>query len=199
MSIKGEKTLATDARTNQPVDALPFTVESHDDYLRLRQEFARMPKIPTLLHVDDAPVMTGPNRTYNWLLTSEQSGGSIAIHILTVAPGFVASGHHHSDEEEFFFVLDGEIEITVGNKTTVAGPGTFAYVPPFATHAFKPHGDRPCRMLHWNSPGGHERLGAGLQRLARAGRTGAEDGRKIREAHEYFFHDDIEPATGERR
>lgn len=190
MATKGKRTLETDARTNQKVDPLPFDVESHEDYLRLRREFARMPKIPTLLNVADAPTATGPHRSYNWLLTSEQSGGSIALHVLTVEPGFVASDHHHSSEEEFFFVLDGEIEITVGNKTAIAGPGTFAYVPPFATHAFKPHGGRPCRMLHWNSPGGHERLGAGLQRLARAGRTSADEGRKVREDHEYFFHED---------
>lgn len=190
MKTKCAETLATDARTNQKVEPLTFNVNSHEDYLRLRQAFAAMPKIPTLLHVDDAPTAAGPNRSYNWLLTSEQSGGSIAIHVLTVAPGFDAGEHHHSSEEEFFFVLDGEIEITVGNKTAIAGRGTFAYVPPYATHAFKPHGDRPCRILHWNSPGGHERLGAGLQRLALAGRTGAEAGRKVREDHEYFFHED---------
>jgi mannose-6-phosphate isomerase-like protein (cupin superfamily) len=131
-----------------------------------------------------------------WLLSSEESGGSIALHVLTVEPGFVASDHHHSSEEEFFFVLDGEIEITVGNKTAVAGAGTFAYVPPFATHAFKPHGDRPCRILHWNSPGGHERLGATLQRLARSGHTSADEGRKLRENHEYFFHENSVPTKG---
>ncbi|HUB97043.1 MAG TPA: cupin domain-containing protein [Stellaceae bacterium] len=189
MKVKGQKTLETDARTNQAASPVPFDIDSHDDYVRLREEFARMPKIPTLVHVDEAPVAKGSNRTYNWLLTSEQSGGSIALHVLTVEPGFTASDHHHSNEEEFFFVLDGEIEITVGNKTTIGGPGTFAYVPPFATHAFKPHGGKPCRILHWNSPGGHERLGEGLQRLARKGPSTRDEGRKVREDHEYFFHE----------
>jgi mannose-6-phosphate isomerase-like protein (cupin superfamily) len=183
MTSTNRKNIETDARTNQPVEPLAFDVDSHEDYLRLRETFAQMPKIPMLINVADAPVAGGPNRRYNWLLTSEQSGGSIALHVLTVEPGFTASDHHHSDEEEFFFVLDGEIEITVGNKTTIGGPGTFAYVPPFATHAFKPHGGKPCRILHWNSPGGHERLAQGMQRRA-------ADGRKVREDHEYFFHQD---------
>jgi hypothetical protein len=51
-------------------------------------------------------------------------------------------------------------------------------------------------MLHWNSPGGHERLGAGLQRLASAGRTDAAEGRRVREDHEYFFHEDSVAAKG---
>jgi mannose-6-phosphate isomerase-like protein (cupin superfamily) len=190
MTSMNRRNIETDARTNQPVEPLPFDVESHEDYLRLRKTFAQMPKIPMLINEADAPVATGPNRRYNWLLTSEQSGGSMALHVLTVEPGFTASDHHHSDEEEFFFVLDGEIEITVGNKTTIGGPGTFAYVPPYATHAFKPHGGKPCRILHWNSPGGHERLAQGLQRLARTGGADAAEGRKVREDHEYFFHQD---------
>jgi mannose-6-phosphate isomerase-like protein (cupin superfamily) len=194
MPTKGPKTFETDARTNQAFAPLDFDVDSHEDYLRLRKTFARMPKIPTLVNVADVPATKGPSRSYNWLLTSEQSGGSIALHVLTVEPGFVATDHHHSDEEEFFFVLEGEIEITVGNKTTVGGPGTFAYVPPFATHAFKPHGGKPCRILHWNSPGGHERLAAGLQRLARKGPPTRTEGQKVREDHEYFFHEYDAPA-----
>ena len=85
MKTKSESTREIDARTNQKVEPLPFDVNTHDDYLRLREQFARMPKIPTLLHVDEAPMTKAPSRTYNWFLTSEQSGGSIAIHPSRVA------------------------------------------------------------------------------------------------------------------
>jgi mannose-6-phosphate isomerase-like protein (cupin superfamily) len=50
-------------------------------------------------------------------------------------------------------VLEGELEMTIGNKTAIVGPYSFAYAPPNATHAFKPYGGKPCRVLHWNSPG----------------------------------------------
>lgn len=86
-STKKDTTREVDARTNQPVEPLQFDVNSHDDYLRLRQAFAGMPKIPTVLRPEEAPTATAPNRSYNWLLTSEQSGGSIVLHVLTVEPG----------------------------------------------------------------------------------------------------------------
>ena len=189
MIEKSDVTRAVDARTNQPVEPVSFDVKSHDDYLRLRAQFAAMPKIPALVHVDDAPMTKAPSRTYNWCLTSEQSGGSIVIHVLTIEPGFAAEEHHHPAEEEFFFVLEGELEMTIGNKTAIAGPGTFAYAPPHCTHAFRPHGGKPAKVLHWNSPGGHERLAAAQQLLAREGHTSGADRRKAMEDHDYVFHD----------
>jgi mannose-6-phosphate isomerase-like protein (cupin superfamily) len=189
MKVKSETTSDVDARTNQAVDKLQFDVNSHDEYLQLREQFSRLPKTPMLLHVDDAPVTTAPLRTYNWFLTSEQSGGSIVIHMLTLEPGFAAGEHHHPAEEEFFFVLEGELEMTIGNKTAIVGPNTFAYAPPYATHAFMPHGDKPCRVLHWNSPGGHERLSTAQQRLERERPLSGEERRRVMEDHDYVFHD----------
>lgn len=190
MSGTSETTRAVDARTNQPVEPLAFDVNSHDDYLQLREAFCRMAKIPTLLRPEEQPTATAPNRSYNWLLTSEQSGGSIVLHVLTVEPGFWAKEHHHPAEEEFFFVLEGELEVTIGNKTTIGGPGTFAYAPPGCTHAFRPHGGKPCKVLHWNSPGGHERLAVAQRRLAReGGLLSPEAARKVMEDHDYVFHD----------
>ena len=82
MSGKSETTREVDARTNQPVQPLEFDVDSHDDYLRLREAFRHLPKIPILLRPEAQPTATAPNRSYNWLLTSEQSGGSIASHCM---------------------------------------------------------------------------------------------------------------------
>jgi quercetin dioxygenase-like cupin family protein len=186
--MKSEKTREVDARINQKVEPLQFDVDSHDDYLALRRRFAEMPKIPMLLQLDEAPAGKAPNRSYNWFLTSEQSGGSIAIHVLTLEPGFSAGEHHHPAEEEFFFVLDGQLEMTIGDKTAIVGPGAFAYAPPHCTHAFRPVGG-PARVLHWNSPGGHERLAAARQRMARDGRTSGAEQKKAMEDHDYVFHD----------
>lgn len=189
MNSHKETVRQTNARLNQPVEPLDRDVDNHNDYLALRDEFRRMPKIPTLMHVDDAPIQQEPGRYYNWLLTSEQSGGSIALHILNIEPGFSADRHHHTDEEEFWFVLEGELEITVGDETQICGPGSFAYVPPYGTHAFRALNET-CRILHWNSPGGHERLAPGIQRLKHLGKTTRDDARESMEAHEYFFHNE---------
>lgn len=197
--MASNETRATDARTNQKAAPLEFAVRSHDDYVRLRAALAALPKIPTLVDEKDVPEVKAAGRSYRWFLKSEESGGSIAIHIIAMEPGFSARPHHHSNEEEFFYILEGTLEITVGNRTKIVGPGTFAYIPPFATHAFTALGDKPCRALHWNSPGGHERLADAQRRLAERGETTGAARRKAMEDHEYFFHDPAMFEDGARR
>jgi hypothetical protein len=61
MSGKSQTTRDVDARTNQPVQPLQFNVNSHDDYLRLREVFRHLPKIPTLLRPEEQPTATAAN------------------------------------------------------------------------------------------------------------------------------------------
>ena len=60
---------------------------------------------------------------------------------MILGPGFDAGRHHHPMEEEFFYILQGQLEMTIGTKSGVFGPGTLAYAPPHATHA-QPSGHR---------------------------------------------------------
>ncbi|MBN8539068.1 MAG: helix-turn-helix domain-containing protein [Deltaproteobacteria bacterium] len=46
-------------------------------------------------------------------------------------------GHHTHNEHEFFFPLQGEIQISVQQKTLKAGAGKLIYLPPNTTHSFK--------------------------------------------------------------
>jgi quercetin dioxygenase-like cupin family protein len=49
-----------------------------------------------------------------------------------------ASIHEHSHpNEEVWHVLEGELEVTIGGETRVAGPGAVAIVPPHATHSVR--------------------------------------------------------------
>jgi quercetin dioxygenase-like cupin family protein len=44
--------------------------------------------------------------------------------------------HAHSHEqEEVWQVLEGELQLTIGEETRIAGPGTVAVVPPHTLHA----------------------------------------------------------------
>ena len=45
--------------------------------------------------------------------------------------------HAHSREDEVWYVLEGEIAFTVGDQTSIAGPGSFAYIPRGVPHAFR--------------------------------------------------------------
>ena len=49
-----------------------------------------------------------------------------------------ASIHAHShDEEEVWHILEGTLEITIGDETKVAGAGSAAVVPPNSVHAVR--------------------------------------------------------------
>lgn len=186
---KSEVTKEIDARTNQPVPRLEWKVETPDDYKRLREAFTKIPPTPVLVHVDEVESEEGYGRKYNWLLRPEQSAGQIALHLLTLYPGFHVTDHNHVSEGEYFYVIEGEVELTIGNQQRIAGPGTFGYAPPMATHAFKPIGDKPAVLLHWNVPGGHERLPEAMVQLIKSGKDAPEARKRLQVTHEYIFHD----------
>ncbi len=45
--------------------------------------------------------------------------------------------HAHSREDELWYVLEGQINFTVGDKNYNAGPGSFAYIPRGVAHTFQ--------------------------------------------------------------
>ena len=73
-------------------------------------------------------------------------------------PGFNTGAHIHRTIEELFYVVSGEFELRVGDRTFRAGPGTFAAVPPGTAHGFGNPGTALATLLITISPAGvHER------------------------------------------
>ena len=56
---------------------------------------------------------------------------------LDIAPGFEIDPHEHDDHADSFFVLDGELEVTLGERVEHASRGTWVSVPPHARHGFR--------------------------------------------------------------
>ena len=48
----------------------------------------------------------------------------------TIPAGFATGRHVHRVQEETFYVLEGECEWHVGEKTIRAMPGTYLFIPP---------------------------------------------------------------------
>ena len=78
-----------------------------------------------------------------------------------------ATPHFHEHHTDAFFVLEGELEFTLGRETLRGGPGTAVVVPPGIVHAFAGTGGR-ARFLNIHSPD------AGFVEFLRA-RTRGED------------------------
>jgi mannose-6-phosphate isomerase-like protein (cupin superfamily) len=56
------------------------------------------------------------------------------------------------DAEESRVILTGRLEITVGHRLTVRGPGDACYFDSRVPHRFRNAGDEECMVVSANSP-----------------------------------------------
>jgi mannose-6-phosphate isomerase-like protein (cupin superfamily) len=83
--------------------------------------------------------------------------GALTVLELTVAGGFAGPlPHRHKDLIDGFFVLDGRLDVRVGDDWTTADPGDYVVVPPGNVHTFANKGEAPVRVLNILAPGGFE-------------------------------------------
>ena len=61
--------------------------------------------------------------------------------------------HLHRKHEETWYVLDGELEFTIGDESVRLGPGAWVLVPIGVPHTFRSSGDQPARFLSTMTPG----------------------------------------------
>jgi len=71
-----------------------------------------------------------------------ETGGWCSVWEGRVEAGMVGAGlHFHRARDEFFFVLEGELELRLGEESQVVRAGTFAFVPRGTVHGFRNPGD----------------------------------------------------------
>jgi mannose-6-phosphate isomerase-like protein (cupin superfamily) len=94
---------------------------------------------------------------FNGLMTTKadlaETGGAYALseHLITAASN--PPVHVHNDEEESFYVLEGEMEIEVGGRIALAGPGTFALLPRGVPHTWRVLTDTVRTLVINSGPG----------------------------------------------
>jgi mannose-6-phosphate isomerase-like protein (cupin superfamily) len=91
-------------------------------------------------------------------LTSEDTGGGYSMIEETSPPGGGPPPHVHRDEDEMFYVLEGEVEVLLGEGTIPAGAGSCIHAPRGTLHTFKNVGTSPSRVMGVIMPGGFERF-----------------------------------------
>src|SRR6266508_5549880 len=60
--------------------------------------------------------------------------------------------HVHPDKTDSFYILEGELEFTIGDELVRAGPGTFVAAPPGVRHGFRNPGPGRARFLNVHAP-----------------------------------------------
>ena len=79
------------------------------------------------------------------LLGAHGTKKSATVYI-ELAPGD-RLGRHTDSAEELLLILDGDVEISVGDESGTAGTGTIAHVPEMVPHDIRNTGDTRARIL----------------------------------------------------
>lgn len=95
-------------------------------------------------------------------VASEDTRGGYSL-LEQVCAGAPAPVHVHDHEEEAFYVLDGSLELHLGDTVTAVEAGSFCLVPRGTPHTFKSTGASPARLLVVLSPPGFERFFADVE------------------------------------
>ncbi len=66
--------------------------------------------------------------------------------IVTLSPSDANEPSAH-DGQEFIYVLEGEMDVLVGQTKDVLGPGDAIYYDSSDIHLVKAHGNQPARIL----------------------------------------------------
>jgi mannose-6-phosphate isomerase-like protein (cupin superfamily) len=110
----------------------------------------------------------------------------------TAEPGLAGPRPHlHRTFEELFYILDGEFDFFLEDRTERLGAGAFVMVPPGTLHDFRNPGVVPARWLGIAAPGGLERYFDEVRDLAERGLLNDETMFQLRQRYDTDEPDEI--------
>jgi quercetin dioxygenase-like cupin family protein len=96
---------------------------------------------------------------------SGDTGGVFSAVELVTQPGQGVQVHVHDHEDELVYVVEGEIEVTLGDQKMTATVGILALLPRGIPHGFTNVGNRPSRVLDVILPGSFDNYFVELHNL----------------------------------
>jgi quercetin dioxygenase-like cupin family protein len=108
-----------------------------------------------LVHDDfDTGTLEWAGVTFRTVVSTAETGGTMAVVDSTAPAGFGPGRHVHAAEDETFLVLTGEMEFWVAGRRFCKGPGEAAFIPRGVEHTFKALSE--SRHILILTPGGFE-------------------------------------------
>jgi quercetin dioxygenase-like cupin family protein len=89
---------------------------------------------------------------------SRMTNGAYAIFENVVPPGRGVPLHVHTREDETLYVVEGNLQVVLGDKTQVTTAGDFVNMPRGVPHRFQNVGSQPAKLLLSFNPGGLEQM-----------------------------------------
>src|SRR3712207_5451497 len=87
-------------------------------------------------------------------IPSHRTGGAYALFEVAIQPEAGSPPHIHHREDESFYVLEGDYEFLVEDRTIRVSAGSLLYFPRGTLHAHRGVGEGVGRMLVTQTPGG---------------------------------------------
>ncbi len=115
---------------------------------------------PSALHVTEGEgkMLWVADELITFKASGEDTGGAYSFTDSVVPSGGGAPPHVHHREDEAFWVLEGELEVQVGENTFRSRAGSFVHLPRDIQHAYQNVGTGPARFLTLMVPAGLEKF-----------------------------------------
>jgi quercetin dioxygenase-like cupin family protein len=91
-------------------------------------------------------------------MSAAATSGAISVHEGVLAPGDEVDMHVHDDADQLLYVVEGEIEVTVGDADFVARAGDLISKPHGLAHGFANRGEALARVLEITAGDSFERF-----------------------------------------
>ena len=90
------------------------------------------------------------------LLSSKDTGGQFSLIESVMPPGGDGGLHLHANEDESMHLLEGELEVTIGDRTLSLAAGESYFAPRNVPHRIRNLNSTPARSILVTTPGGFD-------------------------------------------
>ena len=101
-------------------------------------------------------VLVPGHKVTHKLLSADTEGRYSMLEVELVGDG--PPQHIHKNEDEDIYVLEGEINVLIGERTIKAASGSFLRIPRGTVHTFSRAEEKPAKLLAMFSPAGFEQF-----------------------------------------
>ena len=103
---------------------------------------------------DTGPMFLGPGDTYTFLATTAETDGAYFVLEGLVPPKAGPPPHIHRDQVETFYVVEGQLEVMMGDQVREAKAGNFLHVSKGTPHSFINRSQTPAKIIATFVPAG---------------------------------------------
>jgi quercetin dioxygenase-like cupin family protein len=144
-----------------------------EDKIQQKAEYDNFKQGPIVVPPDGEELNVGGSQIFHKVKSKDTNGVFSLVEIVTPG-GKGVDLHVHEREDELVYLLEGEIEVTLGNQKMKAVPGVMALLPRGIPHGFTNVGNKPSRLLDTILPGQFDNYFVELAALFAAGDASEE-------------------------